>query len=189
MALISTPVPPPGWLQRQSGLYAVSRYADEVAAEERIENPREERVVVEEAPGLVAYRFHVPPLFDAAAVPLEKDPAHHGGITPNSRREAVIGERLEQVGLLHGVQREETGAAEFVDAEGRKWDVKGFHSEFPPEHGGFVLKTALAKLEHQFEGGENVILDTQHLSAEHQDALRGALHERGWDDKVIWFRG
>ncbi len=119
---------------------------------------------------------------------LARDPAHNGKITKGSRREATVGIRLERMGLLPGqIRRESTGSAEFVDGKGRLWDVKGFRSNFPPERGGFVLKRAVKKLMGQFQSGENVILDTKHLSTEHTTQLKTTIKQRGWSDRVLWY--
>ncbi|MCA9666557.1 MAG: hypothetical protein KC503_13240 [Myxococcales bacterium] len=119
---------------------------------------------------------------------LASDPAHGGQITETSKREALVGLRLERAGKLAGpIVRESTGSSEFIDAKGQRWDVKAFNSRFPQKSGGFRLDRALRKLETQFAGGENVILDTANLSRDHLQALKRALHERGHSHRVLWY--
>jgi hypothetical protein len=119
---------------------------------------------------------------------LARDPAHNGKITKGSRREAYVGLRLEARGALPGpIVREKSGSSEFVDAAGRRWDVKAFNSHFPPERGGFVLERALSKLSSQFRSGEKVILDTANLTPHHLDALRRGVEARGWRARVLWY--
>ncbi|MCK5799004.1 MAG: hypothetical protein KAI47_17550 [Deltaproteobacteria bacterium] len=121
-------------------------------------------------------------------VQLAVDPAH-GRMTPNSKREGIIGVTLEARGRLPGpIVREPTGKSEFVDATGTMWDVKGFNSHFPGKQGGFILERAAAKILGQFRGGENVILDTKNLSSHDEKLLRREVVRRGWSKRVIWFR-
>jgi len=121
-------------------------------------------------------------------VRLARDPAHNNKITTTSKREAIVGVALERAGRLPGpIRREKSGRSEFVDAAGRRWDVKAFRSDFAPAQGGFVLERALRKLRKQFTGGEGVILDTTHLRGDHLRSLRRAIARRGWDKNVLWY--
>ena len=118
---------------------------------------------------------------------LAQDPAHNGKETPGSRREAEVGLSLEEAGELPGpIQRDPSGAAEFIDATGQKWDVKAFNSNFPPRKGGFKLETAMDKIRGELDAGENVILDTKNLSPAHQQQLREAIEAQGWGDRIKW---
>ena len=122
------------------------------------------------------------------AATLARDPAHNGQITRTSRREAMVGLQLEKKGLLPGpIRREHTGHSEFVDGRGVRWDVKAFDSRWPVGKGGFVLEEAMAKLERELRLGENVILDTRHLSRAHRLELSGAIEARGWSKRVLWY--
>jgi hypothetical protein len=119
---------------------------------------------------------------------LSPDPAHGNQITPNSRREGLIGATLEARGVLPGpVKREPTGKSEFVDAHGVRWDVKAFNSKYLPKQGGFTLAKAVKKLAHEFKGGERVILDTKDLSKPDRQLLAKEIARRGWASRVIWF--
>jgi hypothetical protein len=117
------------------------------------------------------------------------DPAHKGvPPTPAQLRESGVGLSLEGRGTLPGpLTRDPTGAAEFIDASGVKWDVKGFNSNFPPNKGGFSLDRDVGKIEKEIAQGERVILDTQNLKPEHVRALRERLEKLGHSDKVQWF--
>lgn len=119
---------------------------------------------------------------------LSPDPAHGNQITPNSRREGLIGATLEARGILPGpLEREPTGKSEFVDAKGVQWDVKAFNSKYGPKQGGFTLAKAVKKLSSEFKGGERVILDTKDLSKRHRAELKQEIHRRGWTSNVVWF--
>jgi hypothetical protein len=119
---------------------------------------------------------------------LAADPAHNGKATPGSRREAVVGLGLEKSGALPGpITRDPSGRAEFIDANGKKWDVKAFNSNFKPRKGGYDLKKSLTKIEGEFNEGENVILDTKDLKPEHVAELKAAIEAKGWADKILWY--
>lgn len=119
---------------------------------------------------------------------LSPDPAHNNQITPNSRREGLIGATLEARGILPGpITREPTGKSEFVDRNGVQWDVKAFNSKYLPKQGGFTLERAVNKLLHEFKGGERVILDTKDLSKPHRQQLAKEIDRRGWTSRVLWF--
>jgi hypothetical protein len=119
---------------------------------------------------------------------LAADPAHNGKATPGSRREAEVGLGLEKSGALPGpITRDPSGRAEFIDADGQKWDVKAFNSNFKPRKGGYDLKKSLTKIEGEFNEGENVILDTKDLKPEHVAELKAAIEAKGWADKILWY--
>jgi|GEM_PF-2612020 len=119
---------------------------------------------------------------------LARDPAHGNRRTANSLGEAEAGLALEVWGKLPApIRREKSGASEFVDGKGQRWDVKRFNSHFPTRSGGFVLERALLKLESQFNNNEFVILDRSNLTTAHAQALRRGIAERNWDNKVLWY--
>lgn len=119
---------------------------------------------------------------------LAQDPAHGGKITPKTRHEAEVGLELEGSGKLPGpIQRDPSGAAEFIDANGEAWDMKSFNSNFPPKKGGFDLNRDVGKIASELDKGENVILDTTNLSAEHAQQLRDAVAANGWTDRILWY--
>ena len=99
-----------------------------------------------------------------------------------------MGLSLEESGDLPGpIARDPSGAAEFIDKTGQKWDVKTFNSKFPPEKGGFSLSKDLGKIESEINAGENVIVDTKDLSPDHLSQLRDAVNDQPWRDNVKWF--
>ena len=109
-------------------------------------------------------------------------------ISEKSLREADVGLGLESQGKLKGpIVRDPSGAAEFIDAEGTKFDVKAFNSNFPVRKGGFSLERDVAKIESEIESGENVILDTENLTDEHIQQLREEITAKGLDDRVLWY--
>lgn len=119
---------------------------------------------------------------------LASDPAHGGEVTPKSLQERAIGLELEQQGVLEGpITRDPTGSAEFIDANGQKWDIKGPNSSFPPKKGGFKLEKDLAKIGDELDRGENVIVDTSKMSNKDLNALQAGVEEKGWSDRVVWW--
>lgn len=120
---------------------------------------------------------------------LATDPAHKGKLpSPKTLQEAEVGLQLENAGKLPGpITRDPSGAAEFIDKTGQKWDVKGFNSAFPPRKGGFSLERDVGKIEAEIAKGENVILDSTKLSPEHLQQLKEAIEARGLVDKILWY--
>ncbi|WP_245919766.1 hypothetical protein [Melittangium boletus] len=130
------------------------------------------------------------PSREARLEELARDPAQGGKITPKTRREAEIGLQLEDRGQLPGpIQRDPTGQAEFIDAQGTRWDIKSFDSRFSPQKGGFSLARDLDKIKAEIAGGENVILNTENMAAPHVQELRQAIDSLGaaFSSKVLWF--
>ncbi|MDQ6671314.1 MAG: hypothetical protein M3069_11290 [Chloroflexota bacterium] len=120
---------------------------------------------------------------------LARDPAQGGKITPGSLQEARVAQGLEQAGVLPGpVRRDPTGGADFVDATGQDWDVKGFNSNFPLRQGGYDLGDSMSKIRDALASGENVILDSAKLSAAAIQELRAAVEAQpGWAGRVVWW--
>jgi hypothetical protein len=99
-----------------------------------------------------------------------------------------VGLSLEEAGKLKGpIRRDPTGAGEFIDANNVTWDVKSPTSRFPPEKGGFSVATDVPKIQMELRLGENVIIDTTDLSAEHVAALKKELDALGLGARVIWW--
>lgn len=125
---------------------------------------------------------------DATLQELAKDPAHGGRITPKSLQEAEVGLSSVESGKIPGpISRDPTGAAEFIDAKGTSWDVKGFNSNFPAEKGGFDLARDSAKVQDEIASGENVIVDTSKMSAQDVESLRADLAAKGLQNNVVWY--
>jgi hypothetical protein len=119
---------------------------------------------------------------------LARDPAHGNQIEPKGIHERQVGLTLEGRGdLKPPIKRDPSGAAEFIDGDGVKWDIKGFNSNFPPKKGGFSLNRDLGKIEAELNKGENVILDTTQLSSVHIQQLRDAIEAKGWSGKIRWY--
>lgn len=98
--------------------------------------------------------------------------------------EAEVGVGLEVDGKVRGLRRDASGAAEFIDANGQAWDVKAFRSDVTGR-GAFELGEAMKKIKSEIALGENIMLDTRHLSADHIDALRTAIAQEGLVDNVL----
>jgi hypothetical protein len=119
---------------------------------------------------------------------LARDPAHGGQITQKSVHERAVAVNLEQRGDVPGpIRRDPTGAADFVDATGQLWDVKGFKSGFPPSMGGFDLMRDAGKVDKSLTANENVMLDTTQLSAADRSAIEAEGSNRNWGVKVQWW--
>lgn len=119
---------------------------------------------------------------------LARDPAQGNAIIEKSIHERTVGLALEAQGKLKPkIKRDPSGAAEFIDGNGIKWDVKSFNSKFPPKKGGFTVEKGTRKIEEELRKGENVILDTTNLSPGHVEQLRGAVEAKAWGDKIVWF--
>jgi hypothetical protein len=119
---------------------------------------------------------------------LAKDPAHGNKIEPKGIQERQIGLTLEARGdLKPPIKRDPSGAAEFIDGDGVKWDIKGFNSNYPPKKGGFSLNRDLGKIEAELNKGEHVILDTTQLSPTHLQELQVAIQAKGWSGKIRWY--
>ena len=117
---------------------------------------------------------------------LAKDPSQGGKITNKTRREAEVGLAMEDRGELAApITRDPSGAAEFIDANGQKWDVKGFNSQYAPT--GYNTPEALQKIQGEIAKGENVIVDTGKMSAQHVADLKRALEGAGLSGKVKFF--
>lgn len=116
---------------------------------------------------------------------LASDPARGGVINGKTEQERKIGLGAEEAGLIAGpIVRDPTGAAEFIDADGQAWDVKGFRSDFPASAGGFDIDKDISKVERELAAGHNVIIDTENLSEADLEALRNEIERLGILDRV-----
>lgn len=119
---------------------------------------------------------------------LARDPAHGGKITAKTAQERKVGLELEKRGDVPGpIIRDPTGAAEFIDARGGKWDVKGFNSGFRPSKGGFDLGTDAGKVDKSLSEGESVMLDTSEMSLGDINTLKVEGAARGWGNTVVYW--
>jgi hypothetical protein len=121
---------------------------------------------------------------------LGRDPAKAGKVTPGSLREAEVAVSLEEKGEVKGpIQRDPSGAADFIDGDGKHWDVKGFNSNMPPQQGGFDLSIDVKKVDDSLTLGENVMIDTKTMNANDVSALKaeGAKPTHSWGDRVIFY--
>jgi hypothetical protein len=119
---------------------------------------------------------------------LAMDPANGGKITPSSRAEAEVGAGLEERGAVEGLRRSPNPAEEFIDGQGRPWDVKAFHSE----HGRFDLEVSMRKITQEMTWSkENVMLDTRNLSptdlARLREAVEAATARGELPLRVLWW--
>jgi len=119
---------------------------------------------------------------------LARDPAKGGKINDKTEQERRVGLELEKRGDVPGpITRDPTGKAEFIDAQGNKWDVKGFNSYFRPSKGGFNLQVDADKVDKSLKEGEKVMLDTSTMTPSDIAALKAEGAARGWGDKVVYW--
>ena len=119
---------------------------------------------------------------------LARDPAQGGRINLKTEQERRVGLELEKRGDVPGpITRDPTGKAEFIDAQGNKWDVKGFNSYYRPSEGGFRVQVDANKVDKSLREGENVMLDTSKMTPNDIAALKAEGAARGWGDKVVYW--
>jgi len=99
-------------------------------------------------------------------ISLAADPAKGGKMTPGSIEEAAVGIYAGLAGIAAPpVSREETGAAEFVDGNSVKWDVKSPKSPPPGAKWNFDAEHQLVKIRHDQSNGEIVMLNLSECNA------------------------
>ncbi len=119
---------------------------------------------------------------------LAQDPAIGGKVKPQTWREAEAALGLEDAGMLRGIRRDPDGFADFIESNGRRWDVKEFHSEFPTNRGGYTMDRALKSISDSLRDGENVILRRDFLSDDALRELRAAVAKvPEWSGKILWW--
>jgi hypothetical protein len=121
---------------------------------------------------------------------LARDPADGLKVSPSSLREAEVAVSLEEGGQVQGpIQRDPSGAADFIDGNGTHWDVKGLNSHQPKANGGFDLATDTAKIDNELGLGENVMVDTAKMTPGDVAALKaeGAKPGHNWGNRVKFF--
>jgi hypothetical protein len=139
---------------------------------------------------------------------LAADGDHGGHITQNSSGEALIGLDLNQQGIGpfadkpggdpgNGVGRPTgVGGGDLVDGNGRPWDIKSMHSDWPPgaDPGNgrpypeaFTENKFIDKVNGQLDRGCNVIIDTRNTSQVDIDSMNRIVNEKGWNGKLIFY--
>jgi hypothetical protein len=101
-----------------------------------------------------------------------------------AEREAAL--KVEAKGEIAGPIRRNTvpGPGEYIDANGGKWDVKGWYSKFKPK--GYNLQDAINKIAENLNKGINIIVDTTNMDAVDINELFQEIVRRGWTNKVKW---
>lgn len=89
------------------------------------------------------------------------------------------------MGILRGLRRDPSGAAEFIDENGTSWDIKSWRSDY---RNGFNLGRAVQQIQRELNAGENVIINWSRLSLLDAQALRAAISaEAGWSARILWY--
>lgn len=141
-----------------------------------------------------------PERFDDVA----RDPDHNGKVRPGSKDEARVMLDLEERG--HGPfdrPKDANGAlipgkGDFVDGKGQAWDMKGAHSDWPPDVPEKVRNSGPFKdayteqwfrdtVQGQFDKGRNVIMDTRNASAADIENMKSIVAKEGWGGRIIWY--
>lgn len=123
---------------------------------------------------------------------LADDPAHRGSTRQSdilkAEQERRVGLRMEEQGKLEGpITRDPNPAGgEFIDANNQVWDVKQYRSDFPPKSGGYTVEGSMESIMDSLNKGENVIVDTSHMTPEHIAELTSEVNARGLADKVLF---
>lgn len=141
------------------------------------------------------------PEYEIRLAELAKDPAHNGAISPKTKREAEVGLQLEREGLLPGpIKRAPFDQAgrdqgEFLDANGKYWDVKSSPDLQPPwgrSPGKPIPRPQTPEeftntIVRELSKGQNVILDPTGMTPERLSQLKGLVagHPE-WKGRVIW---
>ncbi|WP_328603577.1 DUF6531 domain-containing protein [Amycolatopsis sp. NBC_00345] len=132
---------------------------------------------------------------------LAKDEDHGGQITDTSRDEALIGLDLNKQGIgpfKDGVGRPDSlGGGDLIDGNGKSWDVKSMHSDWPPgsNHApgqqfthGYSDQMFTDKVDGQLGRGRNVVIDTRNMSAADVQSMTNIRNGRpDWDGKIIFY--
>jgi hypothetical protein len=134
---------------------------------------------------------------------LKQDPDHNNKVNKNSMEEARTALDLEQrgeEGFADGNYRRPSGPGqgEFIDGNGRHWDIKGIHSDWPPGvpesvrnsrpfPNAYTEADFRATLTDQFAKGRGVIIDTRNADQTAIDNMRTVVEEEGWGGNVIWY--
>ncbi|ETT30087.1 hypothetical protein MKZ07_01440 [Paenibacillus sp. FSL P4-0338] len=118
---------------------------------------------------------------------LSRDPAHDFKISEKSEIERIAGLELEIRNELPGPIKRDPNpkGAEFIDANGQLWDVKGWYSKYAPK--GYSLEKAMQDIRKSLANGENVIVDTTKMYPEHIKEVKIELEAAKLSDKVLWW--
>ncbi|CAL9609671.1 hypothetical protein SUDANB95_05568 [Actinosynnema sp. ALI-1.44] len=133
-----------------------------------------------------------------------RDPDHSGKVRPGSQDEARVMLDLEERGLGPFDRPKDAdgnlipGRGDFVDAKGQAWDMKGAHSDWPPEvpervrnsgpyQNAYTEQWFRETVQGQFDKGRNVIMDTRNASAADIENMKSIVAKEGWGDRIIWY--
>lgn len=132
-------------------------------------------------------------LSSPAVLALASDPAHGGKITEGNIQEATVGLMAKRLKALPSLHREVTGAAEFIEDSGQKWDVKSPFSppSMPSSTWVFDANHQVDNLRHDLSEGENVILDlsrcTHADSSQLLELMKGELSREEKGQVLVFY--
>jgi len=132
---------------------------------------------------------------------LSKDPDHNGKVTKGSQDEARIAMDLHErgEGPFAGDYRrpDGPGQGDFIDSDGKAQDMKGAHSDWPPEVPEHVRERPFPNayneadfretVEGQFDRGRDVVVDTRNANQNDIDEMRRIVEEEGWGGRITWY--
>ncbi|MEV4155561.1 hypothetical protein AB0J48_21285 [Nocardia salmonicida] len=141
------------------------------------------------------------PEYKARHDELSKDPAKNGKSNPASQREAEVGLQAERDGKIPGpITRAQPGPnnedmGEFVDATGKRWDVKSSPDSQPSYRPNAGQEIGNPQSDEKFvkminkdlADDENVLIDPDGMSPARRARLEQLVSEHPeWEGKVVW---
>ncbi|WP_280441001.1 hypothetical protein [Nocardia brasiliensis] len=134
---------------------------------------------------------------------LAQDPAKNGKVNPQSKREAEVGLGLENSGAVEGpITRAPLGAngedqGEFIDASGKRWDVKSSPDVIPDYRPAQVAGNPIPNpqtdqeftemIEDSIADGEGVMIDQSGMTPARIARLKQLVESHPeWQGKVLW---
>lgn len=112
------------------------------------------------------------------------DPAK-GKITDESIIERDAGLSCEADGQIAGpITRSLDPEADFIDVNGKAWDVKSFRTDW---QNGYDFNTAMSAISKEIAKGQNVILNTTYLAKWAEDELIAGIKANNWLQYVRFY--
>ena len=125
---------------------------------------------------------------------LARDPSRGTKVSANGKKERSVILDLELQGRIGHVIRDPQGekGADFIDTEtGQKWDIKSPISHpkghRAPRKGAFNVDRMLANVKKEVARGNNVVIDTRHLTKTDRQSFKEAIRTERLDRFVIWY--
>lgn len=108
---------------------------------------------------------------------LAEDPARGNKVTPSGLEEAAVALSAENLEVFERLEREKTGAAEFLTPDGESWDVKSPLSPPPEQNWDYSPDHQLVKVRKDFGNGDKVLLNLTRLTPQDRDLTLSLFQE------------